>query len=397
MCSRPKPSDPISRFAEFHFEPDPDAADRTPRKIWVAEERARSILSHNDSPDLPFRTSLNPYRGCTHACAYCYARTTHEYLGWNAGTDFDTRIVVKVNAAERLAVEIDGALQPGERLAFSGVTDCYQAVESRYRLTRACLEVCVRAGVGVSIVTKSALVERDGDLLAELARGPGADVHVSIPILDSEVAGRIEPGASTPTRRLRIIETLANRGIPTGVLVAPLIPGLGDTEAAEVLRRAAAAGATFAGWMALRLPGSVAEVFESRVRDELPTRWRKIESRVREMRGGRKNDSRFGHRFRGEGPYYRALERVLRVEAERLGLEPRPTTITRGESSSRSESPTTEALSRRPRSGARARNHEPPHQPLLFEEAEGAPPNPAHARPNPRSFRGTAEDDRRGG
>jgi len=291
-----------------------------PVKVEVYEETAASILTENDSPDIPFRWSINPYRGCQHACAYCYARPYHEYLDWGAGTDFDTKIVIKTNAAEELRKAFTKKKWTRESVTFSGVTDCYQPLEAVYRLTRACLEVCLEFGNSVGIVTKSYLVMRDAELLAELNRVAGAAVYQSIPFNDDDLARKIEPFAPPPSRRLDAMRRLTEAGVPVGVMVAPIIPGLNDDQIPEVLRRAAEAGARTATYVPLRLPGSVREVFTSRLRQALPLRAQRVINRIREMRGGRMNDSRFGNRFKGSGEYWRNVEGLFRVSAERFGM-----------------------------------------------------------------------------
>ncbi|MCH9034891.1 MAG: PA0069 family radical SAM protein, partial [Planctomycetes bacterium] len=274
-----------------------------PIRVEVYEEVARSILSKNDSPDLPFRWSVNPYRGCQHACAYCYARPYHEYLGLGAGTDFDTKLVVKVNAPELLAKAFRRKTWRAESVNFSGVTDCYQPIEAVWSLTRRCLEVCLEYANPVMIVTKAYLVMRDADLLVKLNQIAGCTVHMSIPFADDATARIIEPQAPPPSRRLEAMRRLSEAGVPVGVFVAPIIPGLNDSEIPEVLRLAKAAGARSASYTALRLPGSVAEVFATRIRDAMPLRAERILNRLRDIRGGRLNDSAFSRRMTGNGVY----------------------------------------------------------------------------------------------
>lgn len=295
-----------------------------PVQLEVYEEHARSILSENDSPDISFRWSVNPYRGCQHACAYCYARPTHEYLGLGAGTDFDSKITVKVNAAELLREEIARPGWRDELIAFSGVTDCYQPLEAVYGLTRRCLEVCRDRRNPVGIVTKSYLVVRDAPLLAEMSERGAARVWMSIPFLDERAARRIELRAPTPERRFAALRALSAAGVPVGVLVAPVIPGLNDRDVAGVLERAAECGARSAGFTALRLPGHVRDVFLERLRAVLPERAARVERLIRMMRGGRLNDSRFDRRMRGDGPYWDSVRQLFETTAARLGLRHRP-------------------------------------------------------------------------
>ena len=290
-----------------------------PARLEVYEDATREILSRNDSPDIPFTWSLNPYRGCGHGCAYCYARPTHEYLGFGAGTDFETRIAVKPRAAELLRAAFDRPGWKGERVAFSGVTDCYQPLEASWRLTRACLEVCAEYRNPVSIITKAPLVERDLDLLSRLAREAGASVVLSLPFLDREHARALEPGAAAPERRLETLRRVAAAGVPCGVMLAPVIPGLNDEEIPRILEAARQAGATHAGWLLLKLPGSTKAVFGERLRAALPERAERVLHRIRETRGGALDDARFGLRMRGEGPYARALDDLFQAVAGRLG------------------------------------------------------------------------------
>lgn len=289
-------------------------------KVEIFEDASQSILASNDSPDLGFRYSVNPYRGCNHACAYCYARPSHEYLSFGAGTDFDTKIVVKRRAGELLREAFERPSWKGELVMFSGVTDCFQPLEASLRLTRACLEVCAEYRNPVAIVTKAPLIERDVDVLQQLTRDASVHVALSIPIWDQTLARAIEPGVATPKRRLQTIETLAKAGIPVGVMVAPIIPGVSDEAVAEVLEAAWNAGARTAGYVLLRLPGHVKEVFEARVRQALPLRAEKILHRVRETRGGKLYDARFGVRGRGEGQYAEAIAQVFEVTTRRLGF-----------------------------------------------------------------------------
>ena len=289
-------------------------------KLEVFEDHSRSILARNDSPDVGFTWSVNPYRGCFHACAYCYARPSHEYLSMGAGTDFDRKIVVKPEAPALLRAAFGKKTWKKEGVVFSGVTDCYQPLEASYRLTRRCLEVCVEFANPAGIITKSALIERDVDVLGALARVADVHVTVSIPIWDVERARAIEPFAPSPARRLRVIETLAKAGLPVGVNVAPIIPGLNDQDIPRILTAARDAGATSCGTVLLRLPGSVKDVFEQRLRAALPLTADRVLHRIRETRGGQLYDSRFGVRGRGEGHYAVAIRTLFDATAARLGL-----------------------------------------------------------------------------
>jgi DNA repair photolyase len=451
-------SNPLSRFATQAIEYDPGEGP-PPAQVTLLEDHSRSILSHNDSPDLGFRWSANPYRGCLHACAYCaspdtevllddrstrpivdlvpgdavvgttvvdgmrryvttrvldhwmtrkpafrvaltsgpelvtsgdhrllaadgwryvareaaatlsiddtilgarvgtrvtaiepvgeqmlydittgtgdfiangvishncYARPTHEYLDMAAGTDFDTKIVVKPKAAELLREKFEDRKWKGEMVMFSGVTDCYQAIEAQLHLTRQMLEVCLEYRNPVSVISKSALVERDAELLAELAREAGAHVNVSLAWIDADDARAIEPWAPSPERRLKVIETLAKAGVPVGIMCAPIIPMLNDGQVPKLLERARDAGATWAGWTLLRLPGAVAQVFPERLRAAMPLSADRVLARIREARGGeRMNDPEFHSRFRGQGGYAEMIATLFKTTAERLGLRPR--------------------------------------------------------------------------
>lgn len=349
------PPNPWSTRHVDLLEPAPDA------RLEVFEEDAASIVAKNDSPDVPFAFSVNPYRGCFHACAYCYARPTHQYLGFGAGTDFDRRIVVKRNAAALLDTALGRRGWRGDELAFSGVTDCYQPLEASYGLTRACLEVCLRHRNPIGIITKSALIERDVDLLAQLARTAGARVWFSVPFADPALARAIEPSAPAPARRLAAMRTLAAAGIPVGVAFAPIIPGLNDDQIPAVLAAARAAGASAAFQVALRLPAEVADVFFARVREAVPLRADRVEGAVRAMRGGRTNDARFGQRMRGQGERFAVATRLFDITCRRLGLAT-------GAAAARPPRPLAPTLRGRPAAG---------QQGLLFASSSGVLPRPA--------------------
>lgn len=312
-----------------------DEGENAEIRLEVHEDHTRNILSENDSPDLGFRFSVNPYRGCTHACAYCYARPSHEYLGFGAGTDFDRHIVIKPHAPELLREAFDRPGWRGELVVFSGVTDCYQPLEAKHQLTRGCLEVCLDYRNPVGIVTKSAIIERDVELLVALNEAAHVGISISIPFLDKEKARAVEPLVAAPERRLRVIERLARAGLDVAVNVAPIIPGLTDDDMPKIMEAARDAGAKRAHITYLRLPGAVAEVFPERLRQALPLRAEKVLRRIREARGGKLNDPRFGTRMRGEGEYAAMIGRAFELHAKRLGLneqwmrEPPPTTTFR--------------------------------------------------------------------
>ncbi len=297
--------------------------------LEVFEEEAVSVLTENDSPDIGFRWSVNPYRGCWHACAYCYARPGHQYIGFGAGTDFDRRIVVKTNAADVLSVQLASKSWRREVVVFSGSTDCYQPLEATYELTRRCLEVCLARHTPIAIITKGTLIRRDVELIARLAHGPGAHVTVSIPFLDEDAARALEPGAPTPSRRFETMRILADAGVTVGISLAPLIPGFRESDIAMLLQRAKECGATSAFTTLLRLPAEVAPVFEERFRAAFPDHWRKVESAIREMRGGNLHDPRFGHRMRGKGARWDAVMQLFELQRRRLGLDDTGSRITR--------------------------------------------------------------------
>ncbi|MEC9072204.1 MAG: PA0069 family radical SAM protein, partial [Myxococcota bacterium] len=291
-------------------------------EVEVFEDQSRAVLSRNDSPDVPFRWSLNPYRGCYHACAYCYARPGHQYLGLGAGTDFDRKLMVKPRAAALLREAFEKKSWRGETIAFSGVTDCYQPLEASYGLTRACLEVCLEYHQPVSLITKSSLVERDIDLLRELNQVASCQVVLSVPFFDAETARAIEPGAPSPARRLKTIRTLAEAGIPVGVNVAPIIPGLSDMDIPAILEGAREAGATFAGHILVRLPSEVRQVFEARLQEKLPLRARRVMTQLSECRSGPSAETTFGQRMTGSGARWDVIESLYRATFTRLGFKP---------------------------------------------------------------------------
>ncbi len=321
---RPTAKNPDNRFSSTHLAYDDGAAPEV--AVTLVDDASRTILSENDSPDVGFRYSVNPYRGCFHGCAYCYARPTHEYLGYGAGTDFERTLVVKREAPRLLREAFDRRSWTGEHVVFSGVTDPYQPVERELGLTRACLEVCAEYKNPVGIITKSVLVERDLTLLAELHRRASVRVTVSIPFLDEEVARALEPYVPTPERRLATVKKLADAGIPVGVSVSPLVPGLGEDELATLLERAKEAGASYTFSVALRLPGAVREVFLATLREKLPLREKKVVARLREMHGESLYNPRFLVRQRGEGTYALVLRAMYENAAKRAGLSTEVTT-----------------------------------------------------------------------
>jgi len=331
MLRRLPVQNPINGWQQAHVEYEPGEAPEQGLEIY--EDNTQNILSENDSPDLSFRYSVNPYRGCAHGCSYCYARPSHEYLGFGSGTDFERRIVVKPRAAELLRAAFEKPSWAGEHVVFSSNTDCYQPLEARFELTRRCLEVCRDYRNPVHIITKGTLVERDIDLLGELAANASASVSVSVTFWDADVARVIEPYVPPPRRRIETIRRLSAAGIPVVVHVAPLIVGLSDRDMFPILEAAREAGASSAMMMPVRLPGSVAEVFEQRLREALPLRAERVLSHIREMRGGKLNDPHFFSRQRGQGKYVEALHQSFRATLLRLGYtsppEPRSGTFQR--------------------------------------------------------------------
>jgi DNA repair photolyase len=291
-----------------------------PHTVFLRDD-SRSIIASNDSPDVGFEKSINPYRGCENGCAYCYARPTHEYLGFSAGLDFETRILVKEDAPELLRRELAAPRWQPQTISISGVTDPYQPVEQRLRLTRRCLEVLAEFRNPVAIVTKRQLVTRDVDLLQELARHQAAAVFLSVTSLDGRLARLMEPRASQPVARLDAIRTLARAGVPVGVMVAPVIPGLTDHEMPAILQQAAAAGARCAGFVPLRLPGAVAGIFERWLEQHFPDRKQKVLGRIRSIRQGKLNDPNFGSRMRGDGPIADALRDLFHLARHKARLD----------------------------------------------------------------------------
>ncbi len=317
-----------NRFEAVRIEPDIDGLDEesgkrladTKRHTKIIADNTRSILSKVNSPDLGVFYSLNPYRGCEHGCIYCYARPSHEYLGFSAGVDFESRILVKHKAAHLLAKALHSPRWKPNIITLAGNTDCYQPIEKNLRITRTCLEVLLAYRNPVMIITKNALVLRDLDILQAMAKHRLVCVRISITTLNETLARKLEPRASLPRKRLETLRQLQQANVPTGVNVAPVIPGLNSHEMATILRQAAHHGASSAWWSLLRLPGSVAALFEAWLEHWMPTRKAKILDAVRAMRNGAITDARFGSRMRGEGVQAQMLARWFQVECERLCL-----------------------------------------------------------------------------
>ena len=307
---------------------DPDVWETEPEppvlRTEVTVEQPRSIIARNRSPDIPFDRSINPYRGCEHGCVYCYARPSHANLGLSPGLDFETRLFAKPDAAKLLRAEL---AKPGYRcapIAIGTNTDPYQPIEREWRVMRSILEVLEEARHPVTIVTKSHLVTRDLEILARMARRNLVKVALSVTTRDHRLARRLEPRASTPARRLEAVRALAEAGVPAGVMVAPVIPGLTDHEMESILEAAAQAGAAEVGWILLRLPREIADLFAEWLDEEAPDRAGRVMGLLRGMRGGRANDPRFGRRMRGDGPYADMLARRFKLAAARLGLDRAP-------------------------------------------------------------------------
>jgi DNA repair photolyase len=321
--------EPPNRFEALHLEPDFEQlehademqVDQHVLSTQFIPDRSRSVLNENSSPDVGFRWSINPYRGCEHGCTYCYARPTHEMLGMNGGLDFETKIMVKLHAAELLREELARPSWQPEPITMSGVTDCYQPAERRFRITRACLEVLLEARQPVTIVTKNALILRDLDLLAPMAARALVQVAVSLTTLDEALARTMEPRTSPPRHRLRAIHQLSAAGVPVCALIAPVIPGLTDSGIPAVLQAAGQAGARAAGYVLLRLPWSVQPVFLNWLEREQPLKKPRIEALIRSVRSGRLNDPNFGSRMRGEGVLAEQIEKIFNVFAKKYGLD----------------------------------------------------------------------------
>jgi DNA repair photolyase len=316
---------PKNRFEVIEHIPEPadDNDDTASPQTQFLTDSSKSIIAYNDSPDVGFDASVNAYRGCEHGCVYCYARPTHEYLGFSAGLDFETKIMVKEDAPELLRKELSSPKWQPQVLGMSGVTDCYQPVEKKRELTRRCLEVLLEFRNPVVIVTKNYLVTRDIDILKELARYQCAGVTISLTTLDPKLSSVMEPRASRPGRRLAAIRALADAGIPVGYLQAPMIPGLTDSEAPAIARAAAKAGASFAGYVALRLPFAVKSLFEQWLEQHFPDRKDKILNRIRAIRGGKLNDPNFKTRMRGEGIFAQQMTELFQLACKKAGIDKR--------------------------------------------------------------------------
>lgn len=320
---------PPNRFESKYAEPDLEQLEwddeylSRPRRIEYLDDQSKSIVTENDSPDLNFRFSVNPYRGCAHGCSYCYARPFHEYLGYNAGLDFETKIMVKRDAPKLFRDFLSRSDWQPELIAFSGITDCYQPAEREFQLTRQCLEVASEANQPVGIVTKNALVVRDLDILQSMAQRSLVNVSLSITTLDPELAREMEPRTSIPAARLRAIRELSAAGVPTKVMVSPIIAGLNDHEIPAILQAAKEAGARSASYIMLRLPLTVEPVFLEWLERTQPTRKERVISRIRQTRDGKLNSAEFGTRIRGTGEISEQIGNLFQVFARKHGLDER--------------------------------------------------------------------------
>ncbi len=319
-------TNPDQRFSQLHVDYDEgEAPEKVDTKVFI--DHASTVITRNNSPDLGIEGSLNPYRGCEHGCAYCYARPTHEYLGFSAGVDFESRIMAKRDAPALLRAVLEKATYRPVPLAMSGVTDCYQPLEKKLRITRGCLEVLLEFRHPVYLITKNFLVTRDIDLLSELAKWQATAVHLSLTSLDATLAHALEPRASSPQQRLEAIRMLHKAGIPVGVSVAPMIPGLNDHEIPAILEAAAEAGASFASYTVVRLPFAVKDVFASWLDRNAPGSKDKILERIRESQGQTLSHPEFGKRLSGVGVWAEQIAQVFRVSKARSGIADRPRAV----------------------------------------------------------------------
>src|SRR3981081_2652806 len=320
---------PANRFEKLHVDVnevdlvdvDLSEDERPSARRQLLRDATRTIISRNNSPDVGFETSLNPYRGCEHGCIYCYARPTHEYLGFSAGLDFESKIMVKTDAPQLLKAELSSPRWNPQVLVMSGVTDPYQPVERRLKITRGCLEVLAKFRNPVAIITKNRLVTRDIDLLGELASHNAAAVNVSVTSLDPNLQRVLEPRTSSPSARLETVAALRAAGIPVGVMVAPIIPGLTDHEVPKIVEACARAGAQFAGYTIVRLPWAIAPLFEHWLDEHCREKKEKVLERIRHIRGGTKlNDARWGTRTKGEGIFAEQIRSLFEVSCRRAGI-----------------------------------------------------------------------------
>lgn len=314
---------PKNRFEELEITIDPDeyTPDDAPRRTAFYRDHTKTIIAYNKSPDIGFGASLSPYRGCEHGCSYCFARPTHEYLGFGSGLDFESKIMVKLDAPTLLRKELSARRWKPQVIAMSAITDIYQPIERKLELTRRCLEVLVDFRNPVGLITKNHLVIRDVEILRELARFEAVSVAISITTLDENLRRVMEPRTSTAARRLEAVSVLAEAGVHVGVLIAPVIPGLNDVEIPAIVKAAASAGARFVGHSMVRLPHGVQEIFSDWLERHLPEGKHKVLNRIRSMHGGQLDDARFGARMRGEGLYAEQIRALHRTACRQVGLE----------------------------------------------------------------------------
>ena len=313
---------PENRFEDKYtdYNLDEGTGEKPSQETKIIRDDTKEILSKNESPDIPFTYGLNPYRGCEHGCIYCYARPTHEFLGFSAGLDFESRIMVKYDAADKLCSKFANKNWKPEPITLSGVTDPYQPIERELQITRNCLKVFAEARNPVGIITKNYLVTRDIDLLKELSQYDAVHVTLSVTTLDRDLARVMEPRTSQPYRRLQAIEKLAENDISVGVNVAPIIPGLTDHECPAILEEAFNAGATHASYSIVRLPYGVKDLFQEWLAQHFPDRKDKVLNRIRDMRNGKLYESEFGKRFSGEGQFYSQIKSMFKIHVEKFGL-----------------------------------------------------------------------------
>ena len=329
-------SNPPNRFERLHIEENEDTYANTEingggeRKVETVffKDYSRSVIAKNDSEDIFFDYSVNPYRGCEHGCVYCYARPTHEFLGFSSGVDFESKIMVKQNAAQLLREEFNKKKYIPKLIMISGDTDPYQPVENKLKITRSVLEVCLEYGNPVSIITKNSLILRDLDIIKEMSGLNLISVMLSITTLNKELTSKMEPRTTVPERRLNVVEKMAEAGIPVGVNIAPVIPGLNDNEIPEILKLSAERGASFAGYTMLRLPYSIKELFIEWLERELPDRKEKILNKIREMRGGKLNEAEIGKRFKGQGEQADAIRKLYGLSCKKYRLNERDIDLT---------------------------------------------------------------------
>lgn len=332
IIGRGAQSNPKNRFERLQIESFKEdevdgfySEDYRKRKIPTQyfKDNSRSVISVNDSADVDFDYSFNPYRGCEHGCIYCYARPSHEFLGFSAGLDFETKIMVKEDAPKLLEKELKKKSYKPDIIIFSGNTDCYQPVESKLRLTRKALQVCLKYGNPVGLITKNALVQRDIDILKEMSKKDLISVTITVTSLDKSLTSKMEPRTSVPSKRLETIQKLAENNIPVGVNIAPIIPGLNDEEIPSILKTVSERGAEYAGLILLRLPYSLKDLFVKWLNEEFPQKTNKIINRIKDMRGGKLNNSDFGKRFSGEGEFAETLNNLFLISCKKYGLNKR--------------------------------------------------------------------------